>query len=140
MKSGTQPGTSPARESLVQAILHSPSRMAALVVALVIILDIPSTIALAAGASQAQLAILVVVAPVTFLLGLFFVYRLWRRPTRTIIAVFLVVWVTPAVATIVGGGLEPGAIIPLGLDILAAVLAALALTEPRTIEASDPTR
>jgi hypothetical protein len=110
--------------------------MAALVVAVLLVFDVPGTIGEALGATQAELAILVVVAPVTFVLGLYFIYRLWRRPTRTIIAVFLVVWVTPAVATIIGGGLQPGAFVPLALDILAAVLAAVALTEPRTVAAS----
>lgn len=126
--------------SVVQLILHSPSRMAALAVALSLVLNVPGTIAQAIDATQAELAVLVVVAPVTFVMGLYFIYRLWRRPTRTIIAVFLVIWIAPVLATIVGGGLQPGAILPLGLDIGAALLAAFALSEPRTLQAAQPSR
>ncbi len=138
---GRVPASTAARpDSLMRTVLHSPSRMAALIVAIVLALDLPGTIGAILGARPAELAILVVVAPVTLVIGLFFIYRLWRRPTRTIIAVFLVVWVTPTVASIVGGGLQPGAFVPLALDIAAAVLAAVALNEPRTIGASQPAR
>lgn len=128
------------RGDRLRGLLRSPSRLAAVVIAAVLALDLPGTIGAMGAATQAELAVLVVVAPVVFGFGLYFIYRLWRRPTRTVIAVFLVVWVTPAVATIVGGGLRPGAFIPLALDVAAAILAAFALTEPRTLSASGLAR
>jgi hypothetical protein len=122
---------------MLRTSVRSPSRLAAAVIAALLVLNLPGTIDLATHASQAELAILVVVAPVTFGLGIFFVWRLWRRPTRMVIFIFLVVWVAPTVTTILGGGLQPGAFVPLVLDILAAVLAAFALGEARTVAFSQ---
>jgi hypothetical protein len=117
----------------ITEIPRSPSRAAALLVGIILVADLPGVIASFASATAGELGFLVVVAPVTYVLGLFFVYRLWRRPSRTILMVFLVVWLLPLIASVMGGGLDSGTIVPVALDMVAAVLAALAWNEPRVV-------
>lgn len=122
-------------------ILRSPSKAAAALIAFILVIDLPATISTLAQATPGELGILAVIAPVTYLLGLYFIARLWRRPTRTIVLVFLVVWLLPLIATTMGGGLDSGTIVPVALNLAAAVLAAMAWNEPRVVaDAQRPQR
>jgi hypothetical protein len=123
-----------------RGILRSPSRAAAALVAFVLLVDLPGTISSLAAATPGELGILAVIAPVTYLLGLYFIVRLWRRPTRTIVMVFLIVWLLPLIATTMGGGLDSGTIIPVALNLAAAVLAAVAWNEPRVVADAQRSR
>jgi hypothetical protein len=121
-------------------ILRSPSKAAAALVGFILVIDLPVTISTLAQATPGELGFLAVIAPVTYLLGIYFIVRLWRRPTRTIVMVFLIVWLLPLIATTMGGGLDSGTIVPVALDLAAAVLAAVAWNEPRVVADAQRSR
>ena len=112
-------------------IVRSPSKAAAALVGFILLL---------LEATPGELGLLIVIAPVTYLLGLYFIARLWRRPTRTVVMVFLVVWLLPLIATVMGGGLDSGTILPVVLDLATAVLAAMAWREPRVVANAQGSR